>query len=244
MGTDRWADDFRYISNRLVRQIVQQNEAPRSRWRLALALRGVGLQRDRIDQSNEFALCREATKAVRDSTSTITQGWGEYIQAELDLTMGLVTVLRGWEDTTHVEIAAMKAEENDHEAGRVLVALFGSASNYRGMKPTDDGLAEIPSDVDGLYGILNRTRERGDPEILNQELDRDVGHSPSSRADTAVRLLGNRFTGFREDRVKLLMQRFCTDETTEPYDLVILGAPVWVAVPPQSPMRTPGDHLG
>jgi hypothetical protein len=245
MGTDRWPDDFRYISNRLVRQIVQQNEAPRSRWRFSLALRGVGLQRDRIDQSNEFALCREATKAVRDSTSTITQGWGQYIQAELDLTMGLVTVLMGWADTSHVEIAAMKAELNDPEAGRVLVALFGSASNYRGTKPTEDGLVEIPSDVDGLYGILNRTREPGDPEILDQELDRDIGHSPSSRADSAVTLLlGKRFTVFREGRFKLLMQVFCTQENTEPYDLVILGAPVWVAAPPQSPIRDPGNRLG
>ena len=68
--------------------------------------------------------------------------------------MGFMTVLMGWKDTSHVEIAAMKAEVSDPEAGKVLVALFGSASNYRGRKPTNDGMAEIPSDVDGLYGIL------------------------------------------------------------------------------------------
>jgi hypothetical protein len=204
----------------------------------------VHLQPERIDRRNEFALCREATEAVRDNTSTITQGWGDYIRAELDLTMGLMTVLMGWADTTHVEIAAMQAEVNDPEAGRVLVALFGSASNYRGRKPTSDGLAEIPSDVDGLYGILDRTREAGDPPIRNDYLDRDIGHSPSSRADTAVRLLGKRFTGFREGRFDLLMQSFCIDHSTEPFDLVVLGAPVWVATPSRGPMRNPTDRLG
>ena len=158
--------------------------------------------------------------------------------------MGLMTVLMGWADTSHVEIAAMKAEVNDPEAGRVLVALFGSASNYRGRKPVSDGLTEIPSDVDGLYGILDRTREPRDPEISNRYLDRDIGHSPSSRADTAFRLLGERFTGFREGRFDLLMQSFCIDDSYEPYDLVILGAPVWVATPSPGPMYSGTDRLG
>jgi hypothetical protein len=48
----------------------------------------------------------------------------------------------------HVEIAAMKAEVSDAELGKVLVALLGSASNYRGRKPVSDELTEIPSDVD------------------------------------------------------------------------------------------------
>jgi hypothetical protein len=247
MGTDRWPVDFRYISRRLVLQIVQQDQATRSRWRfpaIPTPWGPLGLQKNRIDRRNEFALCRETTEAVRNNTSTIAQSWGEYIRAELDLTMGLMTVLMGWEDASHVEIAAMKAEVNDPEAGRVLVALFGSASNYRGRKPISDGLAEIPSDVDGLYGILDRTREPRDRKISNEYLDRDTGHSPSSRADTAARLLGERFTGFREGHFDLLMQSFCIDERTKPYDLVILGAPVWVATPSPGPMRTPTDLLG
>jgi hypothetical protein len=212
---------------------VQQDEATRSRWRFS----GIptpwgllGLHKERLDRNNEFALCRQATEAVRDLTGTIAQGWADYIQAELDLTMGTLTVLMGWKDASHVEIAAMKAEMIVPEAGRVLVALFGSASNYRGRKPISDQLAEIPSDVDGLYGILDRTREPGDPEIRSDFLDRDIGHSPGSRTDTAVRLLnGSRFTRFHEDHFDVLIRVFCTDESTEPYDLVILGAPVWVA---------------
>jgi hypothetical protein len=166
MGTDGWPVDFRYISSRLVLQIVQQDEATRSRWRFSgipTPWGPIGLHKKRLDRDNEFALCREATKAVRDLTGTITQGWREYIRAELDLTMGFMTVLMGWKDSANVEIAAMKAEVDDPESGRVLVALFGSASNYRGRKPVSDGLTEIPSDVDGLYGILDRTREPETP---------------------------------------------------------------------------------
>ena len=234
--TDRWPADFRYVSSRLVRQIVDQDQAARSRWRLSLLgittpWGSIGFQKDPIDRRNEFAICREATEAVTEITSTIAQGWGVYIRAELDLTMGYMTVLQGWKTTSHVEIAAMRAEVNDPEAGRVFVALFGSASNYRGRKPICDDLAEIPSDVDGLYGILDRTREPGDPQIDNHHLDRDIGHSPWSRADTAIRLLTGRFTGFREGHFDLLMQSFCIDHKTKPYDLVILGAPVWVATP-------------
>jgi hypothetical protein len=139
--------------------------------------------------------------------------------------MGFMTVLMGWVDTSRVEIAAMKPAVNDPEPGRVLVALFGSASRYRFRKPASDGFAEFPSDVDGLYGTLERTREPKDPEIRNDYLDRDIGHTPNSHTDTAIRLLGERFTGFREDRFDLVVESFCIDED-DPHDLVILGAPV------------------
>jgi hypothetical protein len=247
MGTDRWPVDFRYISSRLVLQIVQQDAATRSRWKLSaisIPWLSIGFRKDRIDRHNESILVREATAAVRDNTSTtIAQSWGTFIRTELDLTMGLVPVLMGWTGTRQVDIAAMKAEVNDSEAGRVLVALFGSASNYRGRTPTSDGMAEIPSDVDGLYGILERTREPNDPEIHYDYLDRDIGHTPNSRVDTAITLLDGRFKGFREGRFDLLMQTFCTVEDADPYDLVILGAPVWVATPEPKPMRNPKDRF-
>lgn len=241
MGTDRWPVDFRYISSRLVRQIVQQDEASRSRWCLSTTFRLPGAvirpEKRPLRYDNKFALCREATEAVRDNTSTIAQGWGDYIRAELDIEMGLLTVFMGWKSKTHVQIAAMKAEVTDPDQGRMLVALFGSASNYTGRKSLDDGLAEIPSDVDGLYGILERTREPGEPEIDDHYLDRDIGHSPSSRADTAIKLLRDCFSGFRTEYCDVLIKTFCiVNEGTKPYGRVILGAPVWVATPEPKPM--------
>jgi hypothetical protein len=151
--------------------------------------------------------------------------------------MGFMTVLMGWKDTSHVEIAAMKAEVEDPERGKILVALFGSASNYTGRKPVPDELREIPSDVDGLYGILSRTSEPGDPEIRDDFLDRDLGYEPRGKVDTAVRLLGgSRFAGFRQDRFDLLMQVFVAADDMKPYDLVIVGAPVWIATPLPLPL--------
>jgi len=169
---------------------------------------------------------------VSGITSSLGQGWGDYIRAELDLTLGTIDVHQGWKSQLNVTIAAMKAEVADPEFGRVFVALFGSASNYTGRNPVPNELAEVPSDVDGLYGILDRTREFQDPEIENEFLDRDLRYSPSSRTDFAVRLLnGPRYGGFRSDRFDVLFQSFCIDDSTKPYDLVVLGAPVWIATP-------------
>jgi len=225
--------DYRYISKRLVRQIVDEDTAGRSRWRFSgfpTPWGAIGLYREPVNRKNDFALVREATKIASDDTSTIAQGWGPYIRAELDLTIGIITVLGGWKDQWHVEIAAMKAEVVDPEVGRVFVAMFGSASNYLGRKPVADELAEVPSDVDGLYGILDRTREFEDPAIENYFLDRDLGYTPSSRAEIAERMLnGPRFRGIRSERFDVLMQSFSTDESTKPYDLVILGTPIWIA---------------
>lgn len=96
MGTDRWPVDFRYISKRLVRQIVDQDSSTRTRWRVGgipTPWGNFGLYKEPIDRDNDFALYRQATESVRDLTSTIAQGWGTYIHAELDLTMGTTTVL-------------------------------------------------------------------------------------------------------------------------------------------------------
>jgi hypothetical protein len=244
MGTDRSPVDYRYISRRLVSQIVQQDQATRSRWKLTATIStpvvSLGIHKDPIDFSNELALCGEATEAIRDNTGTIAQP-GDYIKAELDLTMGFVTVFMGWVDITHVPIAAMKAQVDDPESGKVLVALFGSASNYTAMKPTEDGSGGYPSDVDGLYSILDRTQEPGDPEILSERLDRDVGHDRSSRVDTAIRVLEG-FKGLGEGRFEVLMRYFCGEEVGKPYGRVILGAPVWVRTPEPGPMGAPTDR--
>ena len=49
-------------------------------------------------------------------------------------------------------------------------------------------------------------------------------------------LLGDRFRGFRQERLDVLLRNFCIAEHIEPYDLVILGAPIWVATPEPGPI--------
>jgi hypothetical protein len=189
----------------------------------------------RVDFENIFALCNEATKLVEDETRSISDGWSEYILTTLDVSMGLVTVLMGWQGMSHVEIAAMKAEVDDPESGKIFVALFGSAANYEGRKPVPDELPEIPSDIDGLYGILNRVREPADPEIDDHYLDRDIAYDQDVRAQEAVGLLnGSRFEGGREGLFTVLIKRFIYSENIEPYNAVIVGSPVWIATAKRS----------
>ncbi len=243
MVTNSSQRDYRYISRRLVREIVDEEASTDSRWKPTVSITApvasVGLKKDAIDTQNYFALAKEATKAVKEITSTIGQGYDGYVRAELDLTMGFVEVLMGWRHKSHVEIAAMRAEVDVPKVGKVFVGLFGSAANYRGRKPVPDKLPGIPSDVDGLYGILERTREPEDPEIEDHRLNRDLGHDRRSRADSAISLLnGPRFRGFREDHCDVLLYSYSPYDESKSYDLVVVGAPVWVAIPKPRPKRT------
>ena len=224
-----------------MRQILQQDAATRSLWKaswsfsLPTPLVRLNIKKEQPDPENLFSLIGPATEAVSGLTGSFREYWNPYCRGELELTMGYLTILRGW-DVSHVDIAAMKAEVHDPDEGRMLIALFGSASNYRARRPGRDELPEIPSDADGLYGIFERTREPGDPRIVESELDRDIGHDPASRVDTAWRFLcGERFTGFREDRYEVLIQSFCSAENIGPYNRVVLGAPVWVGTPAPTP---------
>lgn len=233
-STVRGQVDYRYISKRLVRQIVQQQESTRrSRWKLSgvsMPWASIAFQKDQIDWENDFEFRDKATAAVKDVTRTLSQGWGDYIRAELDMTMGFCRVSMGWKNVSPVEIAVMKAVVDDPESGRIYLGLFGSVSNYRFRKSVVDDLGDIPSDVDGLYGILDRAREEGDPEIEDYFLDRDIGQSPEGRVDTALRLLnGDRFAVRHSGRFDVLFKSFVFQPTTDPEGFVILGAPVWVA---------------
>ena len=238
VGTHNWPVDFRYISNRLVTEIVRQSEAMRRRWKpslsLSLKIGWIGLTKLDLDYQNKYLLCRAATEAVRDQTGTLADP-GEYVRAELNIQMGYLTVYRGWRDLTHVKIAALLTVVPVDDLGSVLVALFGRAFNYTWMRPPDNDRGEIPSDVDGLYGLLNATREPSDPQIEEHFLERDPGHNDHSRADLIVRLLHDRYEGFVERRLDVLAKVFhSVDDYSyggSHYERVIIGSPVWAATP-------------
>jgi hypothetical protein len=246
MGTDNWPVDFRYISTRLVNEIVQQSEATRGRWSPTLALNlkvvSIGLKKRDIDYRNKYLLCRKATDAVRGRTGTLTDP-GEYIRAEFTIQMGYLTVLQGWLERTHVRIAAMFNEGTVAGIGSVLIALFGSESNYTWKRPVDDNDGNIPSDVDGLYGLLNATREPLDPTIAGHYLERDPGHNDYSRADLVVRLLHDRYKDVTAGHLDVLAKVFhCVDDFScgnSHYDRVLIGSPVWAATPAPSPLISP-----
>jgi hypothetical protein len=127
----------------------------------------IGIRHLDPDYLNKFDLSRRAAEAVLDNTGTLAFP-GEYAREEIDISMGFLTVLMGWEGRSKVEIAAMMAEVEVEGIGRTFVALFGSASNYSGRRPKNSDEGSIPSDIDGLYGILDATREPNDPKAMRQ----------------------------------------------------------------------------
>ena len=109
-------------------------------------------------------------------------------------------------------------------------------SNYRGRRPETKVLPEIPSDVAGLYAILDRTNEPGDPELERYRVEDEAGIDIPSRADSVVRLLDHRFKGFRRERLEVLMRVFYSLNDycfyrEEHFDRVLIG-----------PRSGPGHH--
>ena len=183
--TDTWPVHFRYISRRLVKEIVQQHEATRPRVKASFSfpLRAIGLTLIRRDPDylNLYDLTRRATEAIDNLTGSV-EFPGTYVRAELDITPGYFTVLMGWQDRSHVDIAAMMTRTHVEDVGSVLVGLFGSISNYTWRVPKSEGLGEIPSDVAGLYEILDRTAEDGDPTLDPERVEDEADVIPESRA--------------------------------------------------------------
>ena len=238
MVTDNWPVDFRYISSRLVSEIVQQAEAARTNRRLSASLNiqllSLAVSKRDLDYRNKFLLCQEAAAAVADHTGSL-EFPGAYVRQEIELEMGFLTVLMGWKKKTHVTIASLLGTVPVDGVGQVLVALFGSDANYTWKRPKENDLSEIPSDVDGLYGLLDATREASDPEIEDHFLDRDPGHDDKSRVDLVVGILRDRYKGYKKVRLDVLAKVFyCVDEFSlgeDHYDRVIIGSPVWAATP-------------
>jgi len=230
--------EFVYWSRRLVKDIVHQQESTRTRWRFAFSAAlpfgpSVNVRREALDYGNDFALTHTVTSYLREVTGPISDlwRWNDYVTGDLELELGVVEVHAGWEDGANEDIAVMRSVLPAPEGGETLVALFGSVNNYRKLKGGERRLAEIPSDVDGLYGILDRTLEPKDPKISAFFLDGEVNHGPDSRAEAAERLLdGPRFKAFRTDTFEVLIKVFARVENGETdYESIVLGTPIWVA---------------
>lgn len=230
--------EFVYWSRRLVRDIVHQHESTRTRRRIAFSLAlplalSVNVSREALDHGNDFALVHAATDYVKEVTGPVADlwQWQDYITGDFDLELGVVEVHGGWEASINEDIAVMRSVVPAPGGGNTLVALFGSVTNYRKLSGGEGRLAEIPSDVDGLYGILDRTLEPSDPNISAFFLDREVGHSAESRAEAAEGLLdGARFKAFRTDTFEVLIKVFArVEHNKSKYESVVLGTPIWVA---------------
>ena len=237
MTTDNWPVDFRYISKRLVREIVQQHEAAAGRAlggaRLRFGPISLPLGKRVPDYKNPFELVRRATVAVSDNTGTLERP-GEYVRAMVDLREGYINLFLR-ERHPPVKVAVMSADVEVPHVGRTLAVLLGSLSNYRHRRSEDYRGAGLPSDVSGCYEILERVRERGDPRIDTSHFRRGAGYHSDILVDSALKLKYELAEIVPLEYLELLARIFFVVEDhtwkgTE-YDRVLVGAPVWVATP-------------
>jgi hypothetical protein len=234
--TDNLPIEFRYISRRLVTEIVQQHEAgefPVDRsWTVQLKVLGVTVKKRRPDYHNVYDLANRATKAVENFTGTIEAG-SPYVRDMLDLHTCVFPVYMGWEEAINVEIAALVADDlNDGE--RTFVALVGSASNFIGRAPSTISSGWFPSDADGLYHILATTSEPGEPSIERYRLDDEDSLSEIDRIESALRIVGDAQGKYPSRRLEFLakvhLERHGVTIRGERFVHVIVGAPIWAAV--------------
>jgi len=83
--TDNDTVHYKYISSRLTREIVEQHEAARPRWRRTASFRvgfaSLGLEGLAPDYRNRYDLARRATNAVKDNTGNFNSP-GPYLRGK------------------------------------------------------------------------------------------------------------------------------------------------------------------
>jgi hypothetical protein len=238
VATDNSPVDYKYISRRLTEEIVQQHEAAKSRSELSLGVQlrvfGMSVKTRKPDFRNLFDLARRATDAVINLTGTL-EAEGLYVAGELDLHPCRFPVHMGWERSPNHEVAAYVA---DAVVGgeRVFVGLFGSVGNYIGHREEDRlSTGFFPSDIDGLYGILNGSLEPSDPRIWQDYLDDNAQLDEMDVVEIAIRLGTLASADFRSRRLQYLAKVHIAlhdvDVQSEHFDHVLIGAPVWARSP-------------
>lgn len=242
MLTDRVPIEYLYLSRRLLTDLHEQNESqkPRRRWTVTLGLPlsvSVARQPRALDLSNLKRLAYESEELIRDNTGTVEQP-GIYIRDTVEMYGGTFQPLIGWTGW----VATYRAELDLADSGRVIAALFGSASNIVGWRsdgrsPVEEGF--YPSDMSGLYGILDSIREREDPEMDLDYRIEDEGLDPIARAEYAT--LFARSAKRPIGRVDFAARLFddVSDVQLDGSDVrgrVLLGTPLWIATPTPRPM--------
>jgi len=266
--TDNWPVDFRYISRRLVREIVQQHEAagPGREYKIGGTAGitagpvnfGLTVEESKrpVDDQNYYDLARRATMAVIDHTGYLDKNdphgripTGPYVRARMHLQMQQVP-LGAWEDAYNHPIAAFVGYETLDDFGRVFVGLVGSASNFVHSRRDQSRATRTPSDALGLYEIIEQCRELTadgvlEPGISARHLARERIHCSTdlARYHAAASLFqGTYITAYSEQLEALIrVHHLATDidlditgpdgRRMRPFDLVILGAPIWVSTP-------------
>ncbi len=240
MLTDRAPFEYRYMSSRLLTHLFQQDEATRTRWRASGGFNAwvanLQVSREELDHTNLHALAARSEQLVSDHTGDLaTTGAGFYLRDRLPVRYGVFEPHIGWRGG---RVACYAGETRAADGERVLLALFGSSSNVVGYQDDDLRQGEMPSDITGLYTMLDLAREPSDPEIdLDYRWD-DGQLNDQVRADTAIKFArrGARLAIGEHDflaRVFVQVEDYRYDDNFT--GRVIVGTPLWVATPKPRP---------
>ncbi|MBN9608072.1 MAG: hypothetical protein J0I11_01980 [Actinobacteria bacterium] len=241
MLTDRAPFDYRYLSGRLLRELAQQDDATRSRWRasgeLTAVFGHVNISRPERDNTNLYMLAQRSEKLVSDHTTRdLTQAYsGQYLRTQLPLRFGIFEPHMGWAGG---KVAYYLAEVQD-DAKRFVVALFGSAANVVGNRDTG-GSGYYPSDMRGLYTLLYLVRDPSGPGMDPPDYLWDDGRPYDEVRASAAVTLARRSAKGTPEQLDFLARLFVS---VEDLDLgngtagkVLVGAPLWVATPKPQPV--------
>ena len=237
--TDRAPFEYRYLSGRLLAELFQHDQAARSRWKvtggMSAWLANLHAARSEVDQADLHALAMRSAQLVSDYTgSAANTGAGLYVRDRLNLRHHIFEPHMGWRGGA---VASYSGEATADDGDRVFVSLFGSASNVVGYRDPG-GTGFYPSDMTGLYTMLDLAREPSDPEI-DFEYRWDDGHlSEDALAHNAIKFaLGDSPHQIGEHD---FLARIFVDVEHHRYGSefegrVIMGAPLWIATPRPAP---------
>jgi hypothetical protein len=209
-----------------------------------------------VDYTNYYELAKRATAAVSDHTGWLARDkpdripTGPYVRAKIYLQVQKVPLpLIVWEKRYNHPIAIFAGMETLPGVGRVFVGLAGSASNFLHVHGGGPSMAtRTPSDAVGIYDIIQQSRELTkegilEPGISASHLDREAYYcyDEETRFQEAVGLFDGCGLWEPSNLLETLIRvhHVGTDidlnvYTSDGYkmkafDLVLLGAPVWVS---------------
>jgi hypothetical protein len=241
MLTDRHPIDYLYLSRRLLSDLVQHEQAAQSRWQFqpSFTLMGfsLGVGRRRADFDNLYDLAHRSQQLVSDNTGGLDQVGSHYVLATLKLRNGVFEPLMGWRGG---RVACFQGEATADDGASVFVALFGSASNWRGFRADEETLSGFtPSDVMGLYGVLDAVREADDPEVGLEEKINELDLQRDHKLDEAVRFARLGVRSSDPQQLTFLARHLMSTENYQSddgsYDRVLIAAPLWIATPMPTP---------
>lgn len=242
MLTDRAPFEYRYLSGRLLAELFQHDDAARRRWRVSGGfsawIANLQVSRLDLDHTNMHALAAQSEQLVSDHTGNLANtGVGLYVRDRLTLRYGVFEPHMGWRGG---RVACYAGEGLTADSERVFLALFGSSSNVVGYRDDEPRHGEIPSDITGLYTMLDLAREPNDPEIDFEYRWDDGRLSDEVRAHTAIKFahMGARTAIGVHDflaRVFVEVENYRYDDNFT--GRVIVGTPLWIATPKPSAER-------